>query len=132
MNTMTDRLLSVLVLIVAMSALAPCAAAADANHNPALTPSVTVHFADLNPATAQGARALYDRIADAAQSVCGPSFSLWDDNAHRTWKTCYRATIAHTVRQINRPELTALHQKMLGIPAPGQVAANARADVCIR
>ena len=127
MNTMTDRLLSVLVLIVAMSALAPCATAADANHSLALKPSVTVHFADLNPATAQGARALYDRIADAAQSVCGPSFSLWDANAQRTWKACYRATIAHTVRQINRPELTALHQKMLGIPAPGQVAANARA-----
>ena len=132
MNTMPYRLLPVLVLMVAMNAWAPCAAAANANHSPTLDPSVTVHFADLNPGTADGVRALYDRIVDAAQTVCGPSFSLWDGNAHRTWKACYRATIAHTVRQINRPALTALHQKMLGIPAPSQVAANAVAEVRIR
>jgi UrcA family protein len=132
MNITTCRLLSALLITVAVCAAAPCASAADTNPGAALTPAVTVHFADLNPSTAAGVHALYDRIADAAQTVCGPSFSLWDANAHRTWKVCYRATIDHTVRQINRPELTALHQKMMGSPAPGQVAASAVAAVRIR
>ena len=132
MNAIAYRLLSLLVSVVALNAATPCAFAAGANPDPALTPAVRVHFADLNPSTAAGARALYDRIADAAQSVCGPVFSLWDANAHRTWKACYRATIDHTVSKINRPELTALHQKTIGNPVRSQIAASPLAAVKIR
>jgi UrcA family protein len=128
MNTVSYRLLSALVITVAMNTVVPCAFA-DAAAGPSLVPAVTVHFADLNPATADGIRALYDRIADAAQTVCGSSFSLWDTDAHRNWKACYRATIDHTVRKINRPELTALHQKMIGNPAQAQGTASAVAAV---
>lgn len=117
MNTNFQRLLPAVVLAGALIAVAPCASADDAKPTPSLDPAVTVHFADLNPASPEGIRALYDRIADAAQTVCGPSFSLWDANAYRNWKSCYRATIDHTVRQINRPELTALHQRLTGNPA---------------
>ena len=124
MNTVYHRQVTTVLFAAAFAAMmlaqAPSARADAARPIPSLDPAVTVHFADLNPSTPEGVRALYDRIADAAQTVCGPSFSVWDGNAFRNWRTCYRATIDHTVRQINRPELTALHQKTLG-RALGQV-----------
>jgi UrcA family protein len=125
MNITIRRLIPMVVLVAAMSSVAPCASAAEAQPSRSLDPTVTVHFADLNPSTPEGVRALYDRITAAAETVCGPSYSTWDSNAHRNWKICYRATIDHTVRQINRPQLTALHQKISG--TQGQVVASATA-----
>jgi UrcA family protein len=74
-----------------------------------LEPSVTVRFADLNLNSPAGARVLYGRIQSAAQTVCGPSFSLWNGSQWHAWKECYRTTIDAAVRQIDRPVLTALH-----------------------
>ncbi len=120
MNTVFCRQVATVVLATllagAMLVGAPSARADDAKTGRSLNPAVTVRFADLNPSTPEGIRALYERITDAAQTVCGPSSSLWDANAYWNWRTCYRATIANTVRQINRPQLTALHQKMTGRP----------------
>jgi UrcA family protein len=114
MNTVFHRLLPAIFLAGAMFAVAPYACADDAKPAPSLTPSVTVHFADLNPSSPEGVRALYGRITNAAETVCGTKLSVWDFSGLRHWKTCYRATIDHAVRQINRPELTALHQKTMG------------------
>ncbi len=72
-------------------------------------PVVTVRFADLNPTSAEGTRTLYARIRSAAQTVCGPSFSLWDGRRMAAWKECYRATVDEAVRRIDRPMLMALH-----------------------
>ena len=94
-----------------------------------MDPVVTVHFADLNPATPAGVAALYARIEDAAHTVCGPSFSLWDAGAYRTWKQCYRATIDHTVKRINLPLLTALH---LQAGSPLQVVSGGAAPAPLR
>jgi UrcA family protein len=114
MNIVFHRPLPAVVLAAAMFAVAPYAGADDAKPARSLIPAVTVRFADLNTSSPQGVRALYDRIAAAAQSLCGPSSSLWDSSALQNWRSCYRATIDHAVRQINRPELTALHQKTIG------------------
>jgi UrcA family protein len=88
--------------------------------------SLTVRFADLNPATAEGARVLYGRIKSAANKVCGPSFSLWQSDAYWRWRVCYQATIDHTVSQLNLAELTALHRSMTPAPAnqPALQAGN--------
>jgi UrcA family protein len=83
-----------------------------------LDPAVTVHFADLNLNSAAGTRTLYGRIRGAAQTVCGPSFSLWDGGHMAAWKECYRTTIDEAVTRINRPTLTALHLRM-GTAKPG-------------
>ncbi len=128
MNTFIRRLLPTIVLVAAIGSGARGALADDAKLGRSLDPAATVHFADLNPSTAEGVRALYDRITAATQTVCGPSYSTWDANAHRNWKSCYRATIAHTVRQINRPRLTALQQTIIGNSAQGQVVASATAQ----
>jgi UrcA family protein len=94
----------------ALLALTPGAEAADARAVHPMESVVTVHYADLNPSTPVGVAALYARIEDAARSVCGPSFSLWDPGAYRNWRLCYRMTVDHTVRQLDLPLLTALHQ----------------------
>jgi UrcA family protein len=84
--------------------IAGCAQAiADTARPNSLEPTVTVRFADLDLHSAAGARVLYRRIQGAAQTVCRRG--RW-----ATWKECYRATIDVTVRQIDRPALTALHQ----------------------
>ena len=121
MKTLIQRLIPMVVLGGAMLSAAPYAAAGDAGAR-GLDPAVAVRFSDLSASTPEGARVLYGRIVDAAQTVCGPSASLWDADAYRNWKTCYRATVDHVVRQINRPQLTALHQSLTG---PRQIAANA-------
>ncbi len=121
MNTVSRSLLAAAVLGGALLASAPYATADYARAARPMDPAVTVHFADLNPATPAGVAALYARIEDAAHTVCGPSFSLWDANAYRTWKECTRSTIDHTVRRINLPLLTALHQKAA---PPLQVASG--------
>lgn len=111
MNSTIRSWLTTTVFSGTLLALAPAARAHDAEAGRPLEPVVTVHYADLNPGTPAGVGALYERIKDAAQTVCGPSFSLWDSNAYPNWKICYRATIDHTVQQINLPLLTAMHQK---------------------
>jgi UrcA family protein len=125
MNTAIRHLLTAVVFGGASLATARYAAADENKPARPLEPAVTVRFADLNPSTPAGVSALYARIEDAAQTVCGPSVSLWDANAYRNWKICYRTTIDHTVRQINLPQLTALHQRVTAQPA--QIAAGGSA-----
>jgi UrcA family protein len=130
MNTAIRHLLMAAVLGAALLASGPYATADDARPARSLEPAVTVRFADLNPSTPEGVSALYARIEDAAQMVCGPSFSLWDPNAYRNWKICYRTTIDHTVRQINLVQLTALHQRTMThavqVAASGSAPAQSR------
>ncbi|MGH9641436.1 MAG: UrcA family protein [Terriglobales bacterium] len=73
--------------------------------------SMTVHFADLNLSSPEGARALYSRIRSAAASLCGEQFSLWDGNRPREWATCYRTTIERAVMRVNYPTVTAAHRE---------------------
>jgi UrcA family protein len=129
MNIAIRRLFTPIVLGSALLASAPFATADETRPARPLDPAVTVHFGDLNPSTPAGVSALYARIEDAAQTVCGPSFSLWDSNAYRNWKKCYRTTIDHAVRQINLPQLTALHQTTAH---PVQIASVGSAPAPIR
>jgi UrcA family protein len=100
-----------LALTGALSAGATTALAGAAVRH-TLDPAVTVRFADLNLNNAEGARTLYGRIRNAAQTVCGPRYSLWDGRSARAWQECYRKTIDEAVTQVNRPKLTALHLRM--------------------
>jgi UrcA family protein len=102
------KTLLAIALTSALSASTTAALAGAAMHR-SLDPAITVRFADLNLDTAEGTRTLYARIRSAAQTVCGPSFSLWDGSRLAWWKDCYRSSTAEAVAQIDRPRLTALH-----------------------
>jgi UrcA family protein len=68
--------------------------------------SETVHYADLNLSSPQGAAALYRRIKWAAQDVCG-----WNDNLleMQAAQPCVDKAIADAVTRVGRLELTAIY-----------------------
>jgi UrcA family protein len=69
-----------------------------------------VAFGDLNLDSAQGAKILYSRLRYAAQYVCSPYQS--DELARkRVWQTCVENSLSNAVGQINKPQVTALHNK---------------------
>jgi UrcA family protein len=71
-------------------------------------PSIVVHYADLNIATEQGARALYRRISIASWRVC-PNADLRDLQAFGQSRTCREQAIARAVRDVGTPLLAAVY-----------------------
>jgi UrcA family protein len=101
----------------------PHVSAAPQFHNP-LDPAVTVQFGELNTATAEGTRVLYDRLSAAAHAVCDAGVH-WYPKAYFEQRECYRATLDRVVARLNLPLLTALHAKSQRPPdVPSLQAGN--------
>jgi UrcA family protein len=69
--------------------------------------SETVHYADLNLSSPQGAAVLYRRIKWAARDVCG-----WNDDVlemQADARACLDKAIADAVTRVGRLELTAIY-----------------------
>lgn len=69
--------------------------------------SETVHYADLNLSSPQGAAALYRRIKWAARNVCG-----WNDDVlemQADAQACVDKAIADAVIRVGRLELTTIY-----------------------
>ncbi len=67
----------------------------------------TVHFADLDTSTAQGAAVLYQRVKSAAESVCkdlqpGRQLALMQPYA-----SCVQLALGNAIVKIDRPAVTA-------------------------
>jgi UrcA family protein len=90
--------------IVALGVAGVSAAAAPAT----AAPSAVVHYADLDLATEQGARALYRRIAIAAETVC-PAADNRDLAAAAESRSCREQAIARAVRDVGTPLLAAVY-----------------------
>ena len=86
-----------------------CAPAQATIHHDTETDSVTVHFADLDPSSAHGAKRLYTRLRMAAREVCGDYTEAVDLTEMRDIALCERTAIAGAVEQVNRPPLTAIY-----------------------
>jgi UrcA family protein len=71
-------------------------------------PSVTVRYGDLNLDTAAGATALYHRISAAARQVC-PEYYSRDLGLRAASERCQANAIAEAVRELNNPQLAAVH-----------------------
>jgi UrcA family protein len=74
----------------------------------ALTKKVT--YGDLNLDNEQDAKALYNRIRFAAKEVCFPLESL-DLPRRIAWKACVDHAVTAAVEQVNRPMVTAVHNR---------------------
>ena len=76
---------------------------------PAVVPSVTVRYADLNLNTSAGVRELYARLRAAARRVCnvGAATGLVNVMAARG---CYDDVLSTAVADARLPTLTALHR----------------------
>jgi len=109
---MTSATSSIRALLRASAALTAClivggsATAYAAPADPA--PSVQVKYGDLNLASDQGARALYERIVWAAHRVCAVSdIRILAEVA--AGRVCQAQAIAHAVRDVNSPQLAAVY-----------------------
>lgn len=79
---------------------------------------VVVRFADLDPGTSMGARALLRRIDRAATAACGDYTVSGAQREEREWRSCYRSAMENAVRRVNHPRLTALY----AAPSSSQLA----------
>lgn len=106
MTTTTGKKLFTAIACVlgtaALSVLAPSVQAAEQD-----PPSKTVHFADLNIQSPEGAKALYGRIRAAAQAVCQGSIGS-DPVLREATHACLDKAIDNAVKKVDAPYLTAL------------------------
>jgi UrcA family protein len=91
--------------------------------------SVTVHFGDLNINSASGAERLYQRIARAAEDVCGDNSASQRLLMYSSrYATCVRSAIGAAVARVNHPEVTAYAVARGIVPAlvpiKGKLARN--------
>jgi UrcA family protein len=83
-----------------------------------VTYSKTVSYGDLNLESPQGASVLYARLRQAAREVCSPL-----DNRglsfQTTWQSCVNHALTSAVTQINKPNVSALHNQSINRAAGG-------------
>jgi len=75
-------------------------------------PSITVRYSDLNLTTEDGAKALYQRIARAARTVCDEALPPRDSLRISHWSQCYQDSVARAVDQVNSAKLTAMYAQV--------------------
>ena len=107
MMTSITKAISTSFLALGLMSLA-CAAGADPQTGRSFEPLVRVHIGGLDTSSAEGSHILYERIAEAARTVCS-SGADWYPRVQWSEKNCYRATLDHTVAKLNLPALTAVH-----------------------
>ena len=71
--------------------------------------SVKVQYADLNLSSPTGAKAMLQRIHQAANAVCGPQSTSQIDRMARLHESCVKQAVSGSVRQLNVPMVTALY-----------------------
>jgi UrcA family protein len=68
------------------------------------TPTITVHYTDLNLATPEGSRVLYKRLVTAAEKVCPPVGYVTELRQNRDAQRCIAATVEQAVKQVKSPQ----------------------------
>jgi UrcA family protein len=75
-----------------------------------------VSYGDLNLATEAGAKVLYRRLRRAADQVCTSSGrGSLDAGIKAAWRACYDKAMNSAVASVNKPMVTALHNRLSGI-----------------
>jgi UrcA family protein len=74
---------------------------------------MSVSYKDLNPSNPADARVLYARLQRAASEVCHP-VSAMDLARHAGFERCYDAALSDAVKQVNAPQVLALHAARAG------------------
>jgi UrcA family protein len=86
-------------------------------------PTVKVDYSGMDLSASTGATLLYHRLKNAAAQVCrgleGRALS-----AQSKWQTCYNSALSEAVAGVNRPLVTALHQRQFPGLSPTIVASR--------
>jgi UrcA family protein len=113
MNTRTSPLVQAAsATLLAVSAPAVVTRAASAFADDSETQQITVHFADLDLTTPNGAKQLYMRLKGAAEVVCGDddADNVFLEERRAIWH-CEQESVERAVAQVDHPLLTALYDK---------------------
>ena len=109
MNAVITRSAVTLALATTLVGLSP-AAFADRVGQLEGSPKIVVNYDELDISNPQGLELLYTRIANAAMSVCGYDRLHKELSRQRRPAACYQSAVDDAIRQVNQPQLTALHR----------------------
>jgi UrcA family protein len=74
------------------------------------TVSATVRYSDLNLSTQDGAKAMLQRIVQAARQVCEPDADIADLPGEGEWRSfCVSTRVRDTVSSLDAPMVTAAY-----------------------
>lgn len=102
------------VLLGLAGGLSLGAHAGEAQRSTEVTTSVAVSYADLDIASAAGAKTLYARIRSAARKVCGPEPSGLDLHGMAAYDACFQGAVSRAVHRVGSDRLQALHAVQSG------------------
>ena len=107
-------------MIVAALVALVCAAGAEMTQasEPGEPLTKKVVYGDLNLNTEQGAKTLYNRLRGAAEEVCAP-FKDVGLARRAVWKNCVNHAVTVAVEQVDRPMVTAVHNRSVNRSSPG-------------
>jgi UrcA family protein len=108
MNALTRKLAA--LTLTACLGMSLEALAGEPATSPANNSGIKVSFDDLDFNNSAAVAGLYRRIQQSARLACTDSASPWDASRQKSFERCYGATVEAAVLQVNRPQLTALHQ----------------------
>jgi UrcA family protein len=86
--------------IVAIAAGIPASSFAEDSDAPA----VTVKYTDLNLATTEGSRVLYQRLVEAAKRVCPEVGHAAELRTNREAQRCITASVERAVKEVKNPQ----------------------------
>ena len=90
------------------------------------TAAITVYFGDLNLHSHDGIDELYQRIAAAAERVCGGDTETRSLDTWSQVRICTRQSIVRAVAMVGIPELLALCARKNGHPIDNKVLLTKR------
>jgi UrcA family protein len=101
-------------LAAAIGTFLVCAPAhANGNEPPAnlneLTTNISVRFGDLDLNSEHGAKTLFLRLKNAAESACGDAFEPVDLNERAGILQCQQKAMEKAVERVDQPRLTAVY-----------------------
>jgi UrcA family protein len=102
-----------LVTMLALAATAGFAATAQAGDVAPATghyDDVVVSYSDLDLNSAAGNKALYARLASAAERACGNAPATGDLERKAQYRSCVQSTLNRAVDKVGSHEVQALHQ----------------------
>jgi len=76
-------------------------------------PSVIVRFADLDFSHSQGVSVLYQRLKNAAETVCA-SHNARDLGSQMRYKACWQSALGTAVAKVDQPALTVYYRAKSG------------------
>lgn len=83
--------------------------------------SSLVRFSDLNLQRPSDVAKLYERIAAAADRICGPQSLTGSYSKSAIYASCYQDAVAQAVAEVNQAPLTAYYEQRMH-PASREIA----------